>query len=130
MSPTRREQWERRLRAVFEAVDAALEEKYGEQLPRHPARPPHGRTANRKYDGLFEVDGKFSLGLGSGQGPGYVVEARVATLARVPRELRRQIEADLVEWLAVELARQFPGRELRVVRDAAGGLRIVGDLSL
>jgi len=130
MSFSKREKWERGLRKVFEAVDAALEEKYGDRFPRRPRRPPHGATVNRKYDGLFEVDGKFSLGLGSPHGPGYVVDIHVATFASVPREFRRQLEEEVFQLLQTELDREFPDRDLRVVREEGGAMRIVGDLSL
>ncbi len=117
------------LKAVFDRIDAHLEQRYGQRYPLHPARPTHGATANREHDGLFDIGAAFSVGLGSAHGRGYVVEVRLATLANVPAAVRHQIEREVADWLREELPAAFPGRRLRVERDGPV-YKIVGDLGL
>ena len=123
------EEWESRLKRVFDRVDDYLEEKYGNRYPLHPARPARGATSSKSQDGLFNIGASFSAGYGSKRGPGYVVEVRMVTLSRVPQYLSDQIEADAVRRLVEELPGEFPDRELRVERDGPvykihGNLRI------
>ena len=59
MTRTRIEKWEHQLRRALGAVDEYLETEHGHLFPLSPNRPPHGTTANRKYDGLFDVDARF-----------------------------------------------------------------------
>ena len=123
------EEWESRLKRVFDRVDDYLEEEYGRRYPLHPARPARGKTSSKAHDGLFNIGASFSAGYGSKRGPGYVVEVRMVTLSRVPQYLRDQIEADAVRRLEEELPGEFPDRELRVERDGPvykihGNLRI------
>lgn len=122
-------EWEKKLKAVFDCIDAELEKKYGSRYPLHPARPEHGATANPEQSGLFNIGASFTAGFGSALGPGYVVEVRMATLAEVPAEVREQIEAEVVEKLRARLPALFPGRELKVERDGHN-FKIHGDLSL
>jgi hypothetical protein len=123
------EQWESRLRQVFNRIDDYLEERYGDKYPLHPARAPRGTTSSREQDGLFNVGASFSAGFGSELGPGYVVEVRLVTLNRVPRHVRTKIEEEVAELLRRELPRAFPERHIRVDRD--GSLyKIYGDLRL
>ena len=89
--------WELRLRQVFERIDEELEREYGTLYPLHPARPPHGATASREDDGLFDVGAAFSAGFGSAHGAGYVVEVRMVTLSRVPAGVRERIEASVIK---------------------------------
>lgn len=123
------EEWENRLKAVFDEIDRRLEERYGRDFPLHPARPPHGATANREHDGLFDLGAAFSAGFGSQQGPGYTIEIRMVTLQQIPPDIRSQIEAEVIDLLRQLLPVAFPRRTLRVSRD---GLifKIHGDLRL
>ena len=123
------EEWEERLKAVFDRIDDHLEDRYGHLYPLHPARPSHGRTSNREEDGLFNVGAAFSAGFGSQHGPGYVIEVRMSTLSRISAELREKIENEVAERLREDLPKAFPGRELRVERDGPV-YKIFGDLSL
>jgi hypothetical protein len=121
--------WEQELDAVFERIDAALEDRYGDALPLHPARARRGTTARGKHDGLFHVGAAFSAGFGTEHGRGYVVNIRLATLANVSDTLRTKIEHDVLAMLREELPKAFPGRRLEVSRDG-NRLKIHGDLSL
>lgn len=122
-------EWEDRLKAVFDRIDDLLEERYGKKYPLHPNRPPRGATANREQDGLFNVGAAFSAGFGSKEGPGYIVEIRMATLSNIPEAVRREIEDRVVDLLRKELPKAFPDRELTVSRDGPV-YKIHGDLSL
>ncbi|MCK5006297.1 MAG: hypothetical protein KAR73_02850 [Spirochaetales bacterium] len=123
------EEWESKLKRVFDRVDDHLEEKYGRKYPLHPARPTRGTTSSKAHDGLFNLGASFSAGYGSKRGPGYVVEVRMVTLTRVPQYLRNQIEEEAVERLREELPREFPDRELKIERDGQV-YKIHGDLRL
>jgi hypothetical protein len=122
-------EWERKLKAVFDGIDRHLEEQYGGTYPLHPARPIRGRTSNPEQDGLFNVGAMFSPGYGSRHGAGYVVEVQMATLSRVPAEIREEIENEVARLLRQRLPEVFPGRELHVERDGPV-YKIHGDLSL
>ena len=129
MALTRLEEWERKLRQVFDRIDDYLEDKYGSMYPLHPARARRGRTSSKSHDGLFNVGAAYSAGFGSEHGEGYVLEVRFSTLRRVPKDIRAKIEAEVVELLEKELPEKFPGKKLTVKRD--GRLyKIIGDLSL
>jgi hypothetical protein len=121
--------WEETLKRVFDALDAELEAEYGGRYPLHPSRPKRGATANPEDDGLFNVGAAFSAGFGSPNGPGYVVEIRIATLSRVPASIRAEIKQKIFQGLEKRLPQAFPGKELNVSEEA-GILRIHGDLSL
>jgi hypothetical protein len=123
------EEWESKLKRVFDRVDDQLEEKYGGKYPLHPARPSRGVTASKAHDGLFNVGASFSAGYGSERGPGYVLEVRMVTLSRVPQYVRDRIEEEAAELLREELPREFPDRDLRVARDGPV-YKIHGDLRL
>ena len=121
--------WEKRLKNVFDEIDAELEEDYGGSLPLHPARAPEGTTSNPETDGLFNVGAAYSAGFGSRYGPGYVVEIRLATLAHIPLDLKRTLMDQVETLLDEKLPVAFPGKELHVDREL-NYLRIHGDLSL
>jgi hypothetical protein len=123
------EEWESKLKRIFDRVDDQLEEKYGGKYPLHPARPSRGVTASKSHDGLFNVGASFSAGYGSERGPGYVLEVRMVTLTRVPQYVRDRIEEEAAELLREELPREFPDRDLRVERDGPV-YKIYGDLRL
>ena len=121
------EQWESRLKRVFDHVDDVLEEKWGRKYPLHPARAARGTTASKAHDGLFNIGASFSAGYGSKRGAGYVLEVRMVTLTRVPQYIRDQIEEEAVQLLREQLAREFPDRQLKVQRDGIV-YKIHGDL--
>lgn len=125
----RTEKMEEALFKALEAADAQMEGRYGDMFPLHPARPPHLTSVNRQYDGLFELGAGFSAGFGSKFGPGYALSFRIVTLDNVPSDFREKFEGEAVEVLKGELAKQFPDRELEIVRDV-DSWKIVGDLSL
>lgn len=123
------EEWESKLKRVFDRVDDYLEEKYGRKYPLHPARPARGTTSSKAHDGLFDLGASFTAGYGSERGPGYVVEVRMVTLTRVPHYIRSRIEDEVVERLREELPKEFPDRGLQVERDGQV-YKIHGDLRL
>jgi hypothetical protein len=123
------EQWESKLKRVFDRVDDYLEDKYGGKYALHPARAARGATSSRAHDGLFNIGASFSAGYGSKRGPGYVIEVRMVTLTRVPSYVRTHIEEEAMERLREELPKEFPDRELKVERDGPV-YKIYGDLRL
>lgn len=125
----RTEKMEEALFRALEAVDAEMESRYGDRYPLHPARAPHGTAVNRQYDGLFAFGAGFSAGFGSKFGPGYSLSFRIVTLDSVPPDFREKFEEEAVGLLQDELAKVFPDRDLRIVRDT-DAWKIVGDLSL
>ncbi len=122
-------EWEKRLKTVFDEIDAELEHDYGDMFPLHPSRAAEGKTSNPESDGLFNVGASYSAGFGSRFGPGYVVEIRMATLARVPRTLKKKLLDQVAVLLSNKLPSAFPGKDLHVERER-NHLRIHGDLSL
>lgn len=121
--------WEKRLKAVFDEIDIELENDYGGMYPLHPSRVPKGETSNPEMDGLFNVGASYSAGFGSRFGPGYVVEIRIASLAHIPRALKKTIKEQVKALLDEKLPAAFPGKNLQVEREH-NHLRIHGDLSL
>ncbi len=133
-SQTRLERWETRLKKIFDEIDAELEAeaasgKYGRRPAPHPNRPPAGATSNREDDGLFDLGAAFTVGIGSRHGPGYVVQARIATLDPIPPETQNKFEAEVARRLRQKLPKAFPGAMLHVDRDGPV-YKIHGDLSL
>lgn len=129
-SKTKLERWEHRLKQIFDEIDAELEaEGACRKFKRHPNRPAAGATSNREDDGLFDLGAAFTVGIGSQHGPGYVVQARIATLDSVPSEKQEQFEADVVRRLKEKLPAAFPDVKLFVDRDGPV-YKIHGDLSL
>ena len=127
---TKLERWEHRLKQIFDEIDSELEaEGACRKFKRHPNRPPAGATSNREDDGLFDLGAAFTVGIGSARGPGYVVQARIATLDDVPPETQTAFEADVVRRLKTKLPKAFPGIKLHVDRDGPV-YKIHGDLSL
>ena len=123
------EDWESRLKRVFDRIDDYLEEKYGSNYPIHPARAVRGTTSSKADDGLFRLSATPSTSGGSTLEPGYVIEIRMVTLTRVPQYIRSQIEEEAVNRLREELSMEFPDRELKVERDGQV-YKISGDLLL
>jgi len=122
-------EWEAKLKAVFDEIDHELEGRFGDRYPLHPARAAHGETANPEDSGLFNLGAAFTGGFGSKFGKGYVVEARISTLASIPAELRAKLEDEVARLLREKLPLAFPGQDLKIERDATG-YKIHGDLSL
>ena len=129
MRGSRVRKFEHTLKALFDTIDDELEERWGDRYRLHPSRPRRGRTVNKEHDGLFNVGASFSAGFGSEHGKGYVVEIRMVTLERVPREIEQQIDAYVAGRVDELLPEYFPGRRLQVVREPHA-FKIVGDLSL
>lgn len=121
--------WERKLKEVFDTIDADLEAQYGQDYVLHPARPKQGATSNPEADGLFNIGAAFSAGFGSRLGPGYTVEIRISTMSTVPKEIREKIKAQVFDSLKQRLPAVFSGQDLHVSEDN-GMIRIHGDLSL
>ena len=131
---TKLERWEARLKQIFDEIDAELEAevaagRYGRKPSLHPNRPPAGATSNREDDGLFDLGAAFTVGIGSTHGPGYVLQARIATLERIPSAVQMKFEAEVARRLKEKLPRAFPGVSLHVDRDGPV-YKIHGDLSL
>ncbi|MDD4097593.1 MAG: hypothetical protein PHC30_02370 [Lentisphaeria bacterium] len=129
MALTALERWESQLRRALDQVDAELEAKYGGSFRLRPNRPEQGRTANAKYDGLFSVDAKFSMGYASQMGPGYVIEMRTASAEPVSDEVRKAMLQDAGAFLADALKDVFPDREFALEMDGSH-FHLSGDLSL
>ncbi len=127
---TKLERWEHRLKQIFDEIDSELEaEGACKKFKRHPNRPPAFATSNREDDGLFDLGAAFTVGIGSQHGPGYVVQARIATLDSVPAELQEKFEAEVIRRLKEKLPAAFPDVKLFVDRDGPV-YKIHGDLSL
>lgn len=123
------QEFERRLKQLFDQLDAELEDRWGTEYPLHPARAQRGRTGNPESDGLFNVGASFSAGYGSEHGKGYVIEVRMVTLSRVDPDERERIQEEAARRIDELLSEYFPDRHLDVVRD--GDLyKITGDFSL
>ncbi len=122
-------EWELRLKAVFDEIDHELETEFGGRFELHPARPAVGATSSPEMDGLFNVGASYSAGFGSRFGPGYVVDIRLSTLERIPRELKHTLRDKVQAMLAEKLPAAFPGKNLQIDQEH-NHLRIHGDLSL
>jgi hypothetical protein len=115
--------------ALFHEVDEELEDRWGNLYPINPVRPKRGETSNPEMDGLFEIHPQFTTGIGSKKGRGYLVDFRVATLERVPRDKREAFLEEAARLVREKLPRFFPGRDIRLERDG-GHYKITGDFSL
>jgi hypothetical protein len=129
VSLERVKQWERQFAGIMHKLDGQFEVRYGEKYPLHSAKPERGSTTNPRHSGLFSISGKFSTGFRSKYGPGYVLEVRISTLAKVPDGEQRRIEDEVAAKLRELLARDFPDMDLSVERDGRA-YTIFGDLSL
>lgn len=117
------------MKAMFDRIDHALEDRYGGSWRLRRNRPERGRTANPEADGLFNVGVFFTPGFGSRLGRGYLVEIVLATEEPVPAARRAEIEEAVRDLLVELLPEYFPGRDLRVERDGSM-YKIHGDLGL
>lgn len=123
------EELEQKLRQICDRVDDQLEDRYGEVYPLHPNRPRRGGTANKAYDGLFNITATFTPGYGSRQGRGYLVNINMVTLDHIDADFRETIFQEAVRLIDRQLQVVFPDRKLRILRDG-NVLKIVGDFSL
>jgi len=121
--------WEKKLQHIFDKIDAYLEENYGKLYPLQPNRPMHKKGVTPDSDGLFDLGVRFTAGLGSTFGPGYVFRVKLATLNRIPKEFQEKVENEVLQLLQNELPEEFPGKELTVKREGVV-YKIIGDLDL
>ncbi|MBN1518963.1 MAG: hypothetical protein JW923_02615 [Spirochaetales bacterium] len=121
--------WDRSVKALFDELDAVLENRYAGRWKLRRNRPARGKTSNPEADGLFNVGVFFTPGYGSRLGRGYLVEIIVATEETVSQDDRLELEDFVKAELERLLPRHFPGRALSVDRDGTM-LKIHGDLSL
>ncbi|MBU0929105.1 MAG: hypothetical protein KKA67_15245 [Spirochaetes bacterium] len=122
-------EWDEAMKAVFDRIDALLEDRYGGSWRLRRNRPERGTTANPEADGLFNVGVFFTPGYGSRLGRGYLVEVVLATEEAVPARKRDEIESLVRDLLVEYLPEYFPGRNLSVDRDGSM-YKIHGDLGL
>ena len=123
------DEWENTLKAIFNEIDDYLEDMYGGLYPLHPARMKRGETANKSYDGLFDVGASFSAGYGSKYGRGWIFDVHISTLSHVSEDIREQIYTDAVNRLQKLLAEHYPDRAIRVEKDGPV-FKIFGDLKI
>ena len=123
------EEWENTLKEIFNEIDDYLEDMYGGLYPLHPARKKRGETANKSYDGLFNVGASFSAGYGSEYGRGWIFDIHISTLSDVSEEIKEKIYSDAVEILQALLAEHYPDRNIRVEKDGTV-FKIFGDLKI
>lgn len=123
------EAWEEKLFKILRNVDVELEQKYGDTLPLHPVRAPHGTTSNPQYDGLFRLTASYSAGYGSKLGPGYIFRVEFVTLEKVDESLRKTIENYAINRVKEDIDKVFLNVDLNVARDG-NVIKIYGDLSL
>lgn len=125
----KQDELERTLTQMCLKLDTYLEDKYGEKYPIHPNRLKRGKAASGNYDGLFSAGSKFTLGYGSNEGRGYIVDIDIVTLSWVNSEDEKAIIKDGINYLKSLLPEFFPNRKLEIKKD--GNLyKIIGDFSL
>ena len=127
MALTALEQWELTLKTALDSIDALLENKYGPLLVRKASRPAAGKASNPKYDGVFGIDSKFTLGYASGSGPGYIIELLTGCVPPLPSTMKTEILDDLEKMLPDVLAASFPGKTFNIER-IGERFRLTGDL--
>ncbi len=125
----RMEEWENTLKEIFNEIDDYLEDMYGGLYPLHPSRSSRGATANKSYDGLFDVGASFSAGYGSQYGRGWIFDIHIATLTQVSSDIRDKIYDDAVRILQALLSEHYPDRNIRVEKDGSV-FKIFGDLKI
>ncbi len=123
------EEFEKKLKRLFDQLDDELEDRWGGTYPLHPARPPRGKATNKELDGLFNIGASFSAGYGSEYGRGYVVEVRLVTLRSISETVWDEIREYCGRRIPELLDRHFPDRDLSLVQEG-NTFKIVGDLSL
>ena len=121
--------WETNLKSVIDTLDDILEDKYGKEFQLHPARAARGKTSNKAQDGLFNIVANYSLGIGSKYGKGYIVDVHMSTFDEIPSEIQQEIDDIILNTLREKLPKLFPGKNLKVTKDASV-IKIYGDLDL
>ncbi|MBP5672012.1 MAG: hypothetical protein J6X49_06445 [Victivallales bacterium] len=127
MALTELEKWELALKSALDSIDRELESKYGPLLVRKASRPAAGRAANPKYDGVFGLDSKFTLGYSSGSGPGYIIELLTGSTMPPSPSMKAEILDDIWKLLPMALEEAFPGRTFQLER-VGERFRLTGDL--
>jgi len=122
-------EFDKRLKELFDEVDACIEDLYGDRYPLHPMRPARGETSNPEADGLFNIGVNFTPGFNSELGRGYLIDVSISTLEKVCENVRREIYEAATEKVKELLPIYFPERELTVRRDR-NHFKIIGDFSL
>lgn len=117
------------MKAMFDRIDAELEDQYGGTWKLRRNRPEQGKTANPESNGLFNIGTFFTPGYGSTLGRGYLVEVILATDEGVPAHVRDEIETRVRDLLLDYLPEYFPNRKLTVEHDGSM-YKIHGDLGL
>lgn len=125
----RQDKLEKQFSLLAQALDNALEDKFGAQFKLHPNRQKRGAGANPSFDGLFATTVAFTLGYGSEFGRGYIVNIDVRTLESVPLKTKEEINSFAKDFLSKNLKVFIPDREIKLVKDGKL-LKLVGDFSL
>jgi len=123
------EEFDNRLKKLFDEVDDFIEDRYGGYYSLRPMRPARGETANPEADGLFNIGANFTPGFGSELGRGYLIDVSMSTLEKVDDDVRREIYETAANKVKELLPIHFPERELTVRRDR-NHFKIQGDFSL
>ena len=123
------EEFDDRLKKLFDEVDDYIEDLYGDSYSLHPARPARGETENPEMDGLFNIGANFTAGYGSELGRGYLIDVSMSTLDKVDEDVRRKIYEATADKVRELLPIHFPERELTVKLDR-NHFKIQGDFSL
>ena len=122
-------QWEKQLKSLLDDLDDYLEDKFGSLFKLHPSRPDRGETSNKSHDGLFDIVGKFSLGIGTREGRGYNIDIHTATLDSIPAEKKEHILNTAFAYLKNRISEYFPGKDIHI-KKTDSMIRLYGDLSL
>ena len=123
------EEFDDRMKQLFDEVNDVLEDLYGDRYTLHPARPARGQAANPEADGLFSIGAVFTPGHRSELGRGYLIDISIATLEKVDEDLRREVFETAADKVRELLPIYFPGRDLAVRRDG-NQFKIMGDFGL
>lgn len=129
MKHPRLQEFDDKMKQLFDEVDGYLEDRYGERYSLHPARAARGATANPEHSGLFTVGADFTAGYGSQLGRGYLLAVDIKTLENVPDDVEEEIDQVAVEKVRELLPLYFPERRLEVTRDGRH-FKIHGELRL
>jgi hypothetical protein len=122
------EEWESKLDDLLAQIDNLLEDEYAGKFTIHPNRPRRGQTLNPSEDGIIEIECKFSLGLGSKYGEGYIIRPLFSTLEYVDKKMTEKV-TDFVKIKIEELLPDFfPDNNLSIDFDGKV-LKIFGDLN-
>ena len=123
------EEFDNRMKKLFDEVDDFIEDQYGNCYSLNPLRPARGETTNPEADGLFNIGANFTPGYGSELGRGYLIDVSVSTLDKVDDDMRSKIYQAAADKVKELLPLHFPERELTVKRDK-NHFKIQGDFSL